>query len=121
MRGGPRDRAERLTQIKETTGLERVLETRTYGAANAGTNFRLGKLETATRHNHHERWGVDFDVVETYTYAGREGRVSQKVSTLNSGLDTYTQSFTWDALGHLATQTYPVCGQCPPGRRPRGR
>ncbi|HEX4955999.1 MAG TPA: hypothetical protein VF017_21630 [Thermoanaerobaculia bacterium] len=48
------DDAERLIEVNEVTGAttSRPLKVLTYGAANQGTNKRLGKLETATRYNY---------------------------------------------------------------------
>ncbi|HEX4952275.1 MAG TPA: RHS repeat domain-containing protein, partial [Thermoanaerobaculia bacterium] len=48
------DGAERLIEVNEVTGAttSRPLKVLTYGAANQGTNKRLGRLETATRYNY---------------------------------------------------------------------
>lgn len=118
------DAAERLTRIAEPGASGRVWKEFTYAPANdlpAG-NYRQGKLESATRHNYIlPPSGGDLSVTEAYTYAGREGRVSQKETTLGSG-NQYLQSLTWDELGHLVSQTYPQCqtGGCadtfPPAR-----
>ncbi len=47
---------------------------------------------------------------ETYTYAGRGGRLSAKAIHLNNNnIYLFGQSFTWNALGELQQETYPRC------------
>src|ERR1041385_1203545 len=50
------DVAERLTQVRETGGTQRVLKTFTYAAQNVndslGTDWRKGKLVSASRFNY---------------------------------------------------------------------
>lgn len=111
------DRAGRITQIRETGGSVRVLETRTYGTGKGASNLSAGKLLTSTRNNYHERWGVNFPVVRTYTYGGRQGRPSQLLYTVNT-IDSYTMSFLWTELGHMSSLTYPTCNHCPVGTVP---
>ncbi len=80
-----------------------------YASANLGGEYGNGKLRTATRHN---RIGVtDNQVVETYTYGGVGGRVSQRATTVEGR--SITQGFTWNELGQPATVTYPDDGAIP--------
>ena len=46
------DRAERLTQVRETAGLMRELKAFVYATGNAGADLKKGKLERAIRHNY---------------------------------------------------------------------
>ncbi len=106
------DRAERLFQVKETTGAERLLKEFVYATGNGGGDFRNGKLVQAKRHNHHERWGLDVVVTETYTYGGLDGRVSRRDTASSTG-QSFTQSWTHHPLGASQTVTYPTCTHAP--------
>jgi len=48
------DRAERLTEIKESTGARRPLKTFVYASDNSSNNWRKGKLLRAKRYNYYE-------------------------------------------------------------------
>ncbi|MGZ5446428.1 MAG: hypothetical protein ACXW5U_32325, partial [Thermoanaerobaculia bacterium] len=85
------DRAERLTQVKETNRSGRVVKQYTYGAANGTgvngqTSYKKGRLESATRTNY-DRGSIGFDaaVIETYEYTGVGGRVSRRVTDVKNG------------------------------------
>jgi RHS repeat-associated protein len=108
------DRAEHVTQIRETGGLQRILKSYTYAGDNPVGNYRKGKILQAQRYNYHVINGGANTVLltETYTYGGREGRVSQRdtQTSVNGGAnESFTQSFTWDELGNSATIDYPTC------------
>ncbi|MGV8040649.1 MAG: RHS repeat-associated core domain-containing protein [Thermoanaerobaculaceae bacterium] len=125
------DAAERLiaacdTSATCTTSSSALLKAMTYASTNvAGTpaNWRAGKLETATAVNRAFTLPVSNNttsgtttVTETYTYAGRGGRVSTKATAVTlagapSGnfSQSFTQSFRWTELGQLDALTYPTC------------
>jgi RHS repeat-associated protein len=60
---------------------------------------------------------------ETFTYAGRDGRVSQRVLTqaTNDGAvsESFTQSWTYDVLGNVISLGYPDCTLAPCTSSPR--
>ena len=108
------DRADRLFQIRETGGAQRALKSFGFGTANAGTNYRLGKVQQAQRYNYVVLSGTPYTalITETYTYAGKQGRTSQRDTQLsvNGGTnESFTQSFAWDDLGNPLTINYPQC------------
>ena len=108
------DRAERIFQIRETGGAQRLLKVFTYANDNPAGNYRKGKVLQAQRYNYPVVGGSVFTalVTETYTYGGREGRVSQRDTQLsvNGGTnESFTQSFAWDDLGNSQTVNYPQC------------
>jgi hypothetical protein len=109
------DRAGRLTQVREAGGTARVMKSFTYGTS--GTSN--GKLLTAVRNNYHDT-PANVVITETYTYGGRQGRVSARTVAASSGASaTFTQSFTWNELGQPATTGqpatigYPACTTSP--------
>lgn len=51
---------------------------------------------------------LEVPVTEEYTYAGMDGRLSRQVTKLN-GNYTFNQTFAYDQLGNLSSQTYPQC------------
>jgi|CXWL01.1.fsa_nt_gi RHS repeat-associated protein len=85
-----------------------------YGLGQTSANRSAAKVVTATRHNWIvPPWGsteVDLIVTQTSTYGGRSGRISAQSTTINSGGQSYAQTFTWNELGLLQSETYPVCG-----------
>lgn len=108
------DAAERVTEIDETGGLKRPLKTFQFATANAGADLANGKLRTASRYNYPVLGGTTYTslVAQTYTYAGAGGRVSQRVlaHTFNgTASESFSETFSWDGLGHLATVGYPQC------------
>jgi hypothetical protein len=53
---------------------------------------------------------VDVAVKEDYTYSGIDGRLSKRAtSTSIPNGPTFEQSFAYDQLGNLSSQTYPKC------------
>jgi RHS repeat-associated protein len=108
------DSAERLTEVKESGSGGRVLKQFGYAGTNGANDWRLGKLRDASRFNYVSVNGNPFtiEIRETYTYGGRDGRVSRRdtASTVNGGAgDAFTQSFSYTPLGLPNTLDYPVC------------
>lgn len=105
------DRAERVAQIRETGGAQRVLKEFFYGNGATAANRSRGKLETAVRHNYHAApWNRDVTVTETYTYGGVGGRAShRKTEVALAASQTFNQSFEYDDLGRLSKLAYPSC------------
>jgi YD repeat-containing protein len=144
------DRAERLTQVQETSPVNRTLKAWTWATANSGSDYRNGKVLYATRNlcsrrdleeiesahtaarrarearkNYVTIGATPFKVsfFETFTYAGRDGRVSQRVLSqyTNDGAvsESFTQSWTYDVLGNPITVGYPAPSPpAPPHRGP---
>ncbi|HEX3555793.1 MAG TPA: hypothetical protein VIA62_21455, partial [Thermoanaerobaculia bacterium] len=98
------DFAERLVQVNETSG--RPLKAFSYAPANGTNDLRLGKLRQASRYNYTSLGTARID--ETYTYGGRDGRVSRRDTASSTG-ESFTQSFSYNALGLTDTLTYPAC------------
>jgi hypothetical protein len=119
------DRAERLIQVQETAPVNRTLKSWTYSTANSGSNYRNGKVLYATRNNYVAIGATPFKVSfqETFTYAGRDGRVSQRVLSqyTNDGAvsESFTQSWTYDVLGNVISLGYPDCTLAPCTSSPR--
>jgi RHS repeat-associated protein len=119
------DRAERLIQVQETAPVNRTLKSWTYSTANSGSNYRNGKVLYATRNNYVAIGATPFKVTfqETFTYAGRDGRVSQRVLSqyTNDGAvsESFTQSWTYDVLGNVISLGYPDCTLAPCTSSPR--
>lgn len=112
------DKAERMTLVKEPGGSGRTLTELSYSTANnvGGSGLSLGKVRWADRYNYLILSGnpVTARIRETYTYQGRGGRVSQRV-TENFLLgnptpaDTWTQGWEYNNLGDLRSIDYPDC------------
>ncbi len=115
------DAAERVTRVEDVSGstVYPLLEY-FYAASNAFGNWRQGKLETAISHSPiripwNPAFEADIAVRETYTYGGKDGRVSHRETHVDDALLTesepriFTQSWTWDALGNRTSTTYPRC------------
>ncbi|HSL84883.1 MAG TPA: RHS repeat-associated core domain-containing protein [Thermoanaerobaculia bacterium] len=108
------DGAERVTQVRETGTGGRVLKALTYATTNATGDHRLGKLQVARGYNHVVIGTTPYTVelAETYTYGGKQGRVSKRdtVTFVNGGAgESFTQSWVWNDLGERASTTYPKC------------
>jgi RHS repeat-associated protein len=115
------DRAERLTQV--TGNGSQVLKTFTYGSSDAAGSRTNGRLETATRYNY---VGAPFNataaVTETYVYGARQGRASKRTTQLifnGTPKESFTQSWSWNALGDVGNVNYPQCAfaECLPVSR----
>lgn len=119
------DAAGRVTQVREsgsgflgcvatwTTG-PKCLEVFTYATANGASDYRLGKLQTASRYNYPVIGTTTYTakVTETMVYGGKQGRVSSRdtsQTTSGSTPESFTQSWVWNDLGNVASTTYPRC------------
>jgi YD repeat-containing protein len=116
------DDAERLQQVDSrqtaTSTTFRVSKLFEFGTSNDGSNKRLGKLETATRHNYRPvSGGADIDIraVETYAYNDAGGRLTDRTTeikdlTTSGGISqTITQKQDYTTLGLVNSITYPSC------------
>ena len=115
------DKAGRVAQVRD--GGSRLLQEYFYRRTNSPGELSAGKLYQAKQHNYGVPVGPlpiaalgvsDLIVTETYNYAGRGGRVSQR-TTILAGLQArvFRQGFSWDALGNLETLGYPTCLHAP--------
>lgn len=122
------DTANRIVSVEEQNGAAyRRLKEFTYWDANgtqSGVNadgtpnggaFALSKLATATRHNYvinpyapGSTAEIDVPVTEQYTYSGLDGALSKRVTATGRG-PAFEQTFVYDQLGDLTSQTYPKC------------
>jgi hypothetical protein len=100
------DPAERLTTISQTgVGLLKELH---YDRPNAASDSSLGKLDFAIRHNRHALLGGDVTIKETYSYAGRGGRLSATKTEVSTG-ESFTESHSYNDLGARDSVSYPDC------------
>jgi RHS repeat-associated protein len=116
------DKAERLTQVRETGGLQRTLKTFTYSGANtstmAGTDWSKGKAVSASRFNYvGAPFNATAEVRDTFVYQGGEGRVSETSRQLvfnGTDKEKFTTTYTYDGLGLVSNLGYPDCvfGDC---------
>jgi YD repeat-containing protein len=117
-------RAKRIYEAKLTDGVNRDLKLFEYGTANSGTDYRNGRLTRATRYNWIESVAYNVQIIEEYSYAGRDGRISNRrtYDSLCVGLasscnvlfagqhkEDFTQTFSYDALGAVVSQDQPSC------------
>jgi RHS repeat-associated protein len=127
------DKAERLFEVKSmepTTGEGGRTHRRfTYAAANSGPNLQAGQLIKAEAWNFFNREEMSpamkyrATVTEDFEYSGVEGRVSKKTTSIDGKLvaatattwgpaaneATFGQTFFYDAVGNLTSETYPQC------------
>ncbi|HYI08173.1 MAG TPA: hypothetical protein VEK57_03795 [Thermoanaerobaculia bacterium] len=105
------DSAERLKTVTDATH-DLPLKSFTYDAGVRG----LGKTSTATRHNHHSDFQEPVLVTETFSYAGKGGRLSSKKTDVTgpAGFEgaSFTDGYEYDALGAVEMVTYPACAGC---------
>lgn len=115
------DVAGRLIKLEETnSGSPRPLKEFYYARSNTGTNLRAGKLVMTKRHN----WvdileplpnavsgSLDALITEVFKYEGLDGQPSARQTryTFNGAVYAFNMSQTYDALGNVATLTYPQC------------
>ncbi|HEV7485035.1 MAG TPA: RHS repeat-associated core domain-containing protein [Thermoanaerobaculia bacterium] len=107
--------AERLTKVRDldpATNIPRAprdLKVFFYGIDNATNDPRLGKLQTATRHNYQPSLGGDIAVAETYTYGGPNGRISARTTSVSGTFsnNTFSLGQEWNDLGNALSTTYP--------------
>jgi len=112
--------AERLTTV---TGAEGVLKQFVYGTANSivngVTNYKKGRLDSATRHNF-VFGGVttDVSVQDSFEYDAL-GRIAKKNTTIastggsSSTSQTLSQTYTLGPLGETTHVFYPTVGNAP--------
>jgi len=83
------------------------------GCTSACTNFSKGKLVENLRHNYHPLFqDGDYPVTQTFIYGGRDGRISEKITTLPTG-QSFRSKYTYGDAGQLASTEYPLCkDQC---------
>jgi YD repeat-containing protein len=102
------DRAERLEEIKEGSTVVKKYEYDPTGFA--------GRLKSTSRRNDHLNLGGNVEVKETHSYNTATGRLSSKatqvVGTPSYGGASFTDGYAYDALGALASLTYPQCTGC---------
>jgi YD repeat-containing protein len=112
------DAAERLTEVDDlfpSTTTRRALKKFVFGTANTATpSYENGKLTQTQRVNHPQSVPADVVVTETYTYGGKDGRVSKKsTQATNSGtssvIQSFSQTFAYDDLGEATSLGYPTC------------
>ncbi|HKI00413.1 MAG TPA: RHS repeat-associated core domain-containing protein [Thermoanaerobaculia bacterium] len=123
------DRAERLTQARETGGSQRVLKAFTYATANVtdmlGTDWRKGKVVSASRFNYvGAPFNATAEVRDTFVYRAAEGRVSETSRQLifnGTDEEKFTTTYAYDGLGLVSTLGYPDCvfGDCTASDTPR--
>lgn len=106
------DTAERITGIAETGG--RLLKAFAYDTCSGANDWCGGKRVTAQRYNYPVLGTTPHTalITETYTYGGREGRVSKRDTSLTfdgGAAESFTQSFTYYHLGQEKTVAYPQC------------
>jgi YD repeat-containing protein len=99
------DAAERLISISDS-GASHPLKAFTFGDANGTgtpTDFRQGKLLTATRYNRTAApLSGDIVTTETYKYVTPSGRPSERDTEVKSGsttIQSFQQMFSYDTLG----------------------
>ena len=116
------DRAGRPTVAYESvsTGWRKLKEF-FYARENqsGSTEKRRGQLIMARRINYLAlltplllEGGIPLTVTDHFEYDGLGGRVSKKTTSISlpSGSQSWSSSFTWDAIGDLASVTYPSGG-----------
>jgi RHS repeat-associated protein len=115
------DKRERLTAITEadpasnlTPKARRDLKAFTFGSTNVavtgGTDYRRGKLFTATRHNRDAALG-DVTVTEAYHYVDGSGRMSSRDTDVatTAAFDgaTFSTGQQWSSLDQVTSVSYP--------------
>jgi RHS repeat-associated protein len=115
------DRAERLSQVRETGGYQRVLKSFTFATANGTGDWANGKLKQAVGNNWYDPNSstTNFLAQETFTYGGVGGRVSQRstfTGIVGGNMGTFTVGFAWSDLGLPASVTYPQLSGVGPAR-----
>ncbi|MEM9552698.1 MAG: RHS repeat-associated core domain-containing protein [Acidobacteriota bacterium] len=114
------DPAGRLLRVEDGQG--RPLKTFAYGSENVGLDRRRGKLVQARRYNWVSPTGplallgvVSGTVTDRYEFAGRDGRISEKVTSfrLDRGTSAWRTRWTYDPLGNVSSLEYPRCRTWP--------
>lgn len=119
------DAAGRLTAVHD--GQSNPLKTLVYDRVShtdGTTDYSMGKLAAAVRHNYVLGEGVA--VTETYTYGGLSGALSRKQTEIGesdiTAAETFTDGYAYDELGNTTSITYPTAtgGWAEPGRSVTG-
>jgi len=123
------DKAERLTEVRETGGAQRVIKSFTYATQNLtdtlGTDWRKGKVTSASRFNYvGAPFNATAEVRDSYVYRAAEGRPSEHSRQLfvNAGAEEkFTTTYAYDGLGQESSIGYPDCdfGDCTASDTPR--
>jgi YD repeat-containing protein len=105
------DGAGRLLTVKAGGAIVKKF---VYDRPNAGQDFSLGKVDTATRHNVTAEFG-DVLVTEKYQYSGPGGRLSRRDTTVDRPspvreITSFYETYAYDGMGQLAQLQYPLCG-----------
>jgi len=108
------DGFNRLVDVSESSGGQNMLKHFTFdvlpdGDAE-GPYAMPGALLKSERRNDQEEIGGD-RTVSTYFQYDDLGQVSQKRTIIRNG-PSFTQKYTYDPLGALATLEYPTCSGC---------
>ncbi len=118
------DRAERVTTVSQA-GVG-TLKSFTYGTSNAANVRTNGRLHVATRYNYLStpyNPAVPLQIDETYTYGGRQGRPSHRLTQFRifgqSPNRIFEQTWTYDPLGNVTSLGYPNCTFTPCPSVPR--
>ncbi len=116
------DEAERLLEVWQANpsdwSARRVLKEYSFATANSTTDWALGKLKQATMHNYYDDTH-DYPVVEELTYGNLSGLPTLKTTTVGPApSEVFVVATTWNDLGRVASQTYPVrAGGTDPARK----
>ncbi|MEL7059566.1 MAG: RHS repeat-associated core domain-containing protein [Acidobacteriota bacterium] len=110
------DFAGRVTHVGSGNDACPTLASYTYATSNSGGDLRRGKLREAVRHScgtipWQPSQTFDVPIKETYTYAGRDGRLSVRSLDYRNGEQRFEQSWVYDLLGNVIETVYPQCVQ----------
>ena len=110
------DRAERLTEVRETSQGNRLLKSFAYAGPTTNCGWCHGKLLQASRWNYTLIAGSPFtvEIREALRYDGTEGRVSSRTTEnwVNAGAspnEKFSFSQTYTPLGLVQSISYPQC------------
>jgi RHS repeat-associated protein len=124
------DAAERLLTVRAPSGSEVCSDTTPTGTVlkefvyDTATGAGAGKLHTAKRSQAvGDPLNQTVEVVETYTYSGRQGRASTRSTQFKYGGvngELWTFNTYYNVLGGLGALDYPTCsgGSCGTGTNP---